>query len=67
VLIDIHGGPGAGGVPVWNPFTQFPVREMGFVAITPQTCAAWLRQGIPDLDNGEDREDAVRTRRCWCG
>jgi len=61
VLIDIHGGPESQALPGWNPFTQFLVRELGFVVITPNVRGssgygrAWL-----DLDNGEDREDAVK-------
>ena len=35
VLVDIHGGPESQAQPSWNPFTQFLVREMGFVVITP--------------------------------
>jgi dipeptidyl aminopeptidase/acylaminoacyl peptidase len=61
VLIDIHGGPESQAVPNWNPFTQFLVREMGFTVITPNVRGSsgygktWL-----ELDNGEDREDAVK-------
>jgi len=61
VLIDIHGGPESQALPSWNPFTQFLVREMGFVVITPNVRGSsgygrtWL-----DLDNAEDREDAVK-------
>jgi len=61
VLIDIHGGPESQALPGWNTFIQFLVREMGFVVITPNVRGssgygrAWL-----DLDNGEDREDAVK-------
>ncbi len=61
VLIDIHGGPESQAVPVFSPFTQFLVREMGFVVIQPNVRGSsgygktWL-----DLDNGEDREDAVK-------
>ena len=61
VLIDIHGGPESQALPGWNTFTQFLVREMGFVIITPNVRGssgygrAWL-----DLDNGEDREDTVK-------
>ena len=61
VIIDIHGGPESQAIPGFNPFTQFLVREMGFVVITPNVRGSsgygktWL-----NLDNGEDREDAVR-------
>jgi dipeptidyl aminopeptidase/acylaminoacyl peptidase len=61
VLIEIHGGPESQALPGWNPFTQFLVNELGFVVITPNVRGssgygrAWL-----DLDNGEDREDAIK-------
>jgi len=61
VLIDIHGGPEAQAVPTFNPFTQFLVREMGFIVITPNVRGS---QGYGktylNLDNGEDREDSVK-------
>jgi len=61
VLIDIHGGPEAQAVPVWSPFTQFLVREMGFVVITPNVRgSSGYGRSYLDLDNGEDREDAVK-------
>jgi dipeptidyl aminopeptidase/acylaminoacyl peptidase len=61
VLIDIHGGPESQAVPVWSPFTQFLVREMGFVVITPNVRgSSGYGRGYLDLDNGEDREDAVK-------
>jgi dipeptidyl aminopeptidase/acylaminoacyl peptidase len=61
VFIDIHGGPEAQSVPVWNPFTQFLVREMGFAVITPNVRgSAGYGKTYLDLDNGDNREDAVR-------
>jgi dipeptidyl aminopeptidase/acylaminoacyl peptidase len=61
VLIDIHGGPESQAVPVWNPFTQFLVREMGFVVITPNVRgSSGYGKEYLNLDNGEDREDAVK-------
>lgn len=61
VLIDIHGGPESQAVPAWNPFTQFLVREMGFVVIAPNVRgSAGYGRAYLDLDNGEDREDAVK-------
>ena len=45
----------------WNPFTQFLVREMGFVVITPNVRGSTgYGKTYLDLDNGEDREDAVK-------
>jgi dipeptidyl aminopeptidase/acylaminoacyl peptidase len=61
VLIDIHGGPEAQAVPTWSPFTQFLVREMGFVVIAPNVRgSSGYGRTYLDLDNGEDREDAVK-------
>jgi dipeptidyl aminopeptidase/acylaminoacyl peptidase len=61
VLIDIHGGPESQAVPSWNPFTQFLVREMGFVVITPNVRGSTgYGKTYMNLDNGEDREDSVK-------
>jgi dipeptidyl aminopeptidase/acylaminoacyl peptidase len=61
VLVDIHGGPEAQAVPQWNPFTQFLVREMGFVVITPNVRgSSGYGRTYLELDNGEDREDSVK-------
>jgi dipeptidyl aminopeptidase/acylaminoacyl peptidase len=61
VLIDIHGGPESQAVPSFNPFTQFLVREMGFVVITPNVRGSTgYGKTFMNLDNGEDREDSVK-------
>ena len=61
VLIDIHGGPESQAVPVWSPFTQFLVKEMGFAVIAPNVRgSSGYGRTYLDLDNGEDREDAVK-------
>jgi dipeptidyl aminopeptidase/acylaminoacyl peptidase len=61
VLIDIHGGPESQAVPSWNPFTQFLVREMGFVVISPNVRGSTgYGKTYMNLDNGEDREDSVK-------
>src|SRR5262245_34946817 len=61
VLIDFHGGPESQAVPKWDPFTQFLVREMGFVVITPNVRgSSGYGRSFMGLDNGEDREDAVK-------
>jgi dipeptidyl aminopeptidase/acylaminoacyl peptidase len=61
VLIDVHGGPESQAVPVWSPFTQFLVKEMGFAVITPNVRgSSGYGRTYLDLDNGEDREDAVK-------
>jgi len=61
VIVDIHGGPESQAQPGWNTFTQFLVREMGFVVITPNVRgSSGYGKSYLDLDNGEDREDAVK-------
>ena len=61
VIIDIHGGPESQAIPGFNTFTQFLVREMGFVVITPNVRgSSGYGKSYLNLDNGEDREDAVR-------
>ena len=61
MLIDIHGGPESQAIPAWNPFTQFLVREMGFVVITPNVRgSSGYGRTFLDLDHCEDREDAVK-------
>ncbi len=61
VLIDIHGGPEGQAVPVWSPFTQFLVKEMGFAVIAPNVRGSTgYGRTYLDLDNGENREDAVK-------
>jgi len=61
VLIDFHGGPESQAIPKWDPFTQFLVREMGFVVITPNVRgSSGYGRSFMGLDNGEDREDAIK-------
>jgi len=61
VIIDIHGGPEGQSVPTFSPFTQFLVREMGFVVIAPNVRGSTgYGRTYLDLDNGMDREDAVK-------
>jgi dipeptidyl aminopeptidase/acylaminoacyl peptidase len=61
VLIDIHGGPEGQSVPTFSPFTQFLVREMGFAVIAPNVRgSSGYGRTFLDLDNGMDREDAVK-------
>jgi dipeptidyl aminopeptidase/acylaminoacyl peptidase len=61
VYIDIHGGPEGQSVPTFSPFTQFLVREMGFVVIHPNVRgSSGYGKTYLNLDNGEDREDSVK-------
>jgi dipeptidyl aminopeptidase/acylaminoacyl peptidase len=61
VYIDIHGGPEAQYTPSFSPFTQFLVRELGFVVIAPNVRgSSGYGKTYMNLDNGEDREDSVK-------
>jgi dipeptidyl aminopeptidase/acylaminoacyl peptidase len=61
VYIEIHGGPESQYKPRFNPFTQFLVRELGFTVIAPNVRgSSGYGKTYLDLDNGLDREDAVR-------
>jgi dipeptidyl aminopeptidase/acylaminoacyl peptidase len=61
VLIDIHGGPESQYVPKFDPFTQFLVRELNFTVIAPNIRgSSGYGKTFMNLDNGEDREDAVK-------
>jgi dipeptidyl aminopeptidase/acylaminoacyl peptidase len=61
VYIDIHGGPESQYTPAFSPFTQFLVRELGFTVIAPNVRgSAGYGKTYLNLDNGEDREDAVK-------
>jgi dipeptidyl aminopeptidase/acylaminoacyl peptidase len=61
VFIDIHGGPESQYTPGFNAFTQFLVRELGFTVIAPNVRGSTgYGKTFMNLDNGENREDAVR-------
>ncbi len=61
VYIDIHGGPESQYKPSFSPFTQFLVRELGFTVIAPNVRgSSGYGKSYLNLDNGEDREDAVK-------
>ncbi len=61
VFIDIHGGPEGQYTPGFSAFTQFLVRELGFTVIAPNVRgSSGYGKTFLNLDNGEDREDAVR-------
>jgi dipeptidyl aminopeptidase/acylaminoacyl peptidase len=61
VVIDIHGGPESQFRPVWDPFIEFLVNELGYVVIAPNVRgSAGYGKSFLALDNGVLREDAVR-------
>jgi dipeptidyl aminopeptidase/acylaminoacyl peptidase len=61
VYIDVHGGPESQYRPTFSPFTQFLVRELGFTVIAPNVRgSSGYGKTYLNLDNGEDREDAVK-------
>lgn len=61
VYIEIHGGPESQYKPRFSPFTQFLVKELGFTVIAPNVRgSSGYGKTYLDLDNGLDREDAVR-------
>lgn len=61
VVIDIHGGPESQARPRFDAFTQFIVNELGYAVIFPNVrgSSGYGRRFL-DLDNGRQREDAVR-------
>ncbi|MEO8017631.1 MAG: prolyl oligopeptidase family serine peptidase [Pseudomonadota bacterium] len=61
VYVDIHGGPESQYTPGFTPFYQFLVRELGFTVIAPNVRgSSGYGKTFLNLDNGEDREDAVK-------
>jgi dipeptidyl aminopeptidase/acylaminoacyl peptidase len=61
VVIDIHGGPEAQYRPVWDPFVQFLVNELGYAVVAPNVRgSSGYGKSFLALDNGVLREDAVR-------
>jgi dipeptidyl aminopeptidase/acylaminoacyl peptidase len=61
VYIDVHGGPESQYKPTFSPFAQFLVRELGFTVIAPNVRgSSGYGKSYLNLDNGEDREDAVK-------
>jgi dipeptidyl aminopeptidase/acylaminoacyl peptidase len=61
VVIYIHGGPEDQYRPVWDPFVQFLVRELGYAVVAPNVRgSSGYGKSFLALDNGVLREDAVR-------
>lgn len=61
VLIDIHGGPAAQYRPIFDPFIQFVVNELGYAVVAPNVRgSSGYGKTFLGLDNGKLRGDAVR-------
>jgi dipeptidyl aminopeptidase/acylaminoacyl peptidase len=61
VVINIHGGPEGQYQPVFDPFIQFMVQELGIAVIAPNVRgSAGYGKSFLKLDNGALREDSVK-------
>ena len=61
VVIYVHGGPEDQYRPVWDPFVQYLVRELGYAVVAPNVRgSSGYGKSFLALDNGVLREDAVR-------
>jgi dipeptidyl aminopeptidase/acylaminoacyl peptidase len=61
VVVSIHGGPEAQALPVFNPATQFLLREQKIAVLVPNVRgSAGYGKTYLQLDNGIRREDSVR-------
>ena len=61
VIIDIHGGPEGQSRPIFNPFHQHSVAELGaaVIVINVRGSSGYGRTYL-NLDNAEKREDSVK-------
>ena len=61
VVIDIHGGPEGQSVPVFDPYTQFLVNELGIAVLVPNVRgSSGYGKSYLKLDNADRREDSVK-------
>lgn len=61
VIIDIHGGPEGQSRPIFNPFHQHTVAELGAaVIVTNVRGSTGYGRTFHNLDNAEKREDSVK-------
>ena len=61
VVIELHGGPESQYRPVWDPFVQYLVNELGYAVVAPNVRgSSGYGKSFMALDNGVLREDAVR-------
>jgi len=61
VLIVFHGGPDAAFRPVFDPWIQYVVNELGFAVVAPNLRGSTgYGKGFAALDDGRLREDAVK-------
>ena len=61
VLIDVHAGPAEEYRPLFDPFLQFLVNELGYTVVAPNIRgSSGYGKSFLNLDNGLLREDAVK-------
>ncbi len=61
VIIDIHGGPEGQSRPIFNPFHQHTIAELGAaVIVTNVRGSTGYGKTYLNLDNAEKREDSVK-------
>jgi dipeptidyl aminopeptidase/acylaminoacyl peptidase len=61
VVVNIHGGPEAQALPVFNPSIQFMLEELKVAVLVPNVRgSAGYGKGYLQLDNGFLREDSVK-------
>jgi dipeptidyl aminopeptidase/acylaminoacyl peptidase len=61
VVIQIHGGPEAQALPIFNPSLQFMLDELGVAVLVPNVRgSAGYGKTYVDLDNGFKRKDSVK-------
>lgn len=61
VVIDIHGGPEGQALPVFDPYTQFLVEELGVAVLVPNVRgSSGYGKSYLKLDNADKREDSVK-------
>jgi pimeloyl-ACP methyl ester carboxylesterase len=61
VVVELHGGPESQYRPVWDPFVQYLVNELGYAVVAPNVRgSSGYGKTFLTLDNGVLREDAVR-------
>ncbi len=61
VLLELHGGPEAQFRPIFSPWLEFVVNELGYAVVAPNVRgSSGYGKSYMALDNGTLREDAVK-------